>query len=515
MTTLRPSYCFDDVLMHPRPSDVKSRRDISLETNLGSEDRKLNLKIPLISSPMDTVSGENMAIKMALEGGLGIIHRFMPFDEQLQAVKNVKRYINYVFTKPYAIKADQDYSELVNKRHIKTFIVTNEKDDFIGLVTNRDFKNSKEGDKISYTSYHSLHKLYYTKYDFETIINNRNSESFHRFMLNCRDLMMKHKVEKCPIFEKINHIDMYLPYGENNEKTTNLLGLVTMKSVEHYFNNSSKACLDKDGRLCVGAAVGIRGDYLERVNALVSAGVDCVCVDVANGHNTHTINSVKEIRKNHPNLVIMAGNVCSAEGFYNLARAGTDCIRVGIGNGSICSTRLETGVGYGQWSSVDDCYHMKLEHNLTTKIICDGGSLGKTGNKVKALAIGADAIILGRTLAGTNESPGTVITRNGKRMKYFRGMASTMANISGQESSCKKVKLNTNFTAEGVDGMVDIKGSVVDILGQITGGIRSGLSYLGVYNLDELNELRRTGEITWVKSTPIGLQETQTRIKTF
>jgi IMP dehydrogenase len=515
MTTLKASYCFDDVLMHPRPSDVKSRGDISLKTNIGSENRTLNLKIPLISSPMDTVSGENMAIKMALEGGLGIIHRFMSFEEQLQSVMNVKRYINYVFTKPYTIKLNQDYTEYVDKLHIKTFIVTDEKDKFIGLVTNRDFNNSRDSNKLSYTSYFALHKLFYTKSDFNNIINNRNSEAFHYFMLNCRDLMMKHKVEKCPIFEKINHLDMYLPYGENNEKTTTLLGLVTMKSIEHYFNNSSKACLDRDGRLCVGAAVGIRGDYLDRVEALVSAGVDCICVDVANGHNTHTIDSVKEIRKRYPNLVIMAGNVCSAEGFYNLARAGADCIRVGIGNGSICSTRLETGVGYGQWSAVDDCYQNKLENNLSTKIICDGGSLGKTGNKVKALAIGADAIILGRTLAGTNESPGTIITRNGKRMKYFRGMASTMANISGQESSCKKAKLNTNFTAEGVDGMVDIKGSVVDILGQITGGIRSGLSYLGVYNLDELDEIRRMNDITWVQSTAIGLQETSTRIKTF
>lgn len=515
MTILKPSYCFDDVLMHPRPSDVKSRSDISLETNIGSENRILNLKIPLISSPMDTVSGENMAIKMSLEGGLGIIHRFMSFEEQLQSVINVKRYINYVFTKPYTIKENQDYNEYVNKCNIKTFIVINEKDEFVGLVTNRDFKNSKDSNKLSYTSYFSLHKLYYTKYDFNNIINNRNSDSFHNFMLNCRNLMMKYKVEKCPIFEKINHLDMYFAYGENYDKTLNLLGLVTMKSVEHYFNNSSKACLDKDGRLCVGAAIGIRGDYLERVNALVSAGVDCICVDVANGHNIYTINSVKEIRKKYPKLVIMAGNVCSAEGFINLARVGTDCIRVGIGNGSICSTRLETGVGYGQWSAVNDCYQIKLKHNLSTKIICDGGSLGKTGNKVKALAIGADAFILGRTLAGTNESPGTIITRNGKRMKYFRGMASTMANISGQESGCKKSKLNTNFTAEGVDGMVDIKGSVIDILSQITGGIRSGLSYLGVYNLGELDEIRRINDITWVKSTPIGLQETSTRIKTF
>lgn len=515
MTTLQKSYCFDDVLMLPCNSDVKSRSDISLETNLGSEHRNLNLKIPLISSPMDTVSGEKMAIKMALEGGLGIIHRFMSFDEQLQSIKNVKRFINYVFTKPYTIKKDDKYIEMVDKYNIKTFIVKDENDIFVGLVTNRDYKNSIDKNNISYTSYYSLHKLFYTKYNFENIINNRKTDKFHTFMLSCRNLMMNNKVEKCPIFEILEHHDMYLPYGENYNKTTNLLGLVTMKSVEHYFNNSSKACLDSDGRLCVGASIGIRGNYLENVNALVKAGVDCICVDVANGHNTNTINCVKEIRSCYKDLIIMAGNVCSAEGFYNLTLAGTDCIRIGIGNGSICSTRLETGIGYGQWSAINDIYQIKKKHNLSSKLICDGGSLGKTGNKVKALAIGADAVMLGRTLAGTNESPGTVITRNGKRMKYFRGMASTMANISGQESINKKAKLTTNFTAEGVDGMVDIKGSVSDIIEQITGGIRSGLSYLGVYNLKELDVLRQNYSITWVQSTSIGLQETSTRIKTF
>jgi IMP dehydrogenase len=509
------SYCFDDVLMLPRNSDIKSRKEISLTTNIASENRNLSLNIPLISSPMDTVSGEKMAIKMALEGGLGIIHRFMSFDEQLQSVENVKRYINYVFTKPYTIKTNENYKELNEKYGIKTFIVVNNKNEFKGLVTNRDYQNTNNNEIINYTSYYSLHKIFYTKDQFENIINNRNSEYFHNFMIYCRNLMMKYKVEKCPIFEKIIHLDVYVKYGENYENTNNLLGLVTMKSVEHYFHNRTKACLDTDGRLCVGAAVGIRDDYLERVEALVKGGVDCICVDVANGHNIYTINAVKEIRKRYPDLVIMSGNVCSAEGFLNLANAGSDCIRVGIGNGSICSTRLETGIGYGQWSVIADCYKIKKDNNLSTKIICDGGSLGKTGNKVKALAIGADAVILGRTLAGTIESPGTVITRNGKRVKYFRGMASTMANISGQESCSKRAKLDTNFTAEGVDGVVEIKGSASDTLNQICGGIRSGLSYLGVCNFIQLDELRINNEIQWVQSTPIGLLESGTRIKTF
>jgi IMP dehydrogenase len=519
---IKKSLCFDDLLMLPNISEIKSRSEIKLNSNIGNEKegRSLELKIPLISAPMDTVTGEKMAIKIALEGGLGIIHRFMPFNDQLMAVKNVKRYINYIFTKPYKMKLTDSYNDLSLKYNVKTFIIEDDNGNFEGLITNRDYQCSKDK-KLKYTKYDSLHKLYYTKKSFDIILKNSNSKKFKNFMIHCRDLMNEYNIEKCPIFECYLNIDDYSYYGDNITYTNKLLGLVTKKSIEHYFNNSKLACLDNQGRLCVGAAVGIRGDYLDRIKELVNVGLDCICVDVANGHNIYTINAVKEIRKHYPKLIIMSGNVCNKEGYIKLAQAGSDIVRVGIGNGSICSTRLETGIGYGQWSAVNECYQAKQELNLNCKILCDGGSLGKTGNKVKALAIGADAIMLGRTLGGTLESPGTIIIRNGKRMKYFRGMASTMANLSGQESklssgenTCKKSKLNTNFTAEGVDGMVDIKGSVSDILSQITGGIRSGLSYLGAYNLEDLNNLRLNNEITWVQSTSIGLNETKTRIKT-
>lgn len=508
----KESLCFDDVLILPKHSKIQSRKTISLETNIGSNKRKLILKKPLISSPMDTVTGESMAIKMSLEGGLGIIHRFMPFENQLQIVKNVKRYINYVFTTPYKINKKESYELLCEKHGVKTFIVETDSNEFIGLVTNRDFKNSV-GKELKYTSYNNLNKLYYDKYTFNKIINNRNTEQFKNFMLSCKLLMQKHNVEKCPIFESIIHLDIYSAYGDNFKKTKNLLGLVTMKSVEHYFNNREKACLDSQGRLCVAAAVGICGDYIERVQKLVNVGLDCICVDVANGHNEYTIKAVKSIRDKFPSLVIIAGNVVTGEGFIKLSEVDVDCIRIGIGNGSICSTRLETGIGYGQWSAIVDCYNTKIANNLSTKIICDGGSLGKTGNKVKALVAGADAVMLGRTLAGTEESPGTTIIRNGKSMKYFRGMASTMANISNQESSTKKAKIETNFTAEGVDGVVDMKGSVSNILDQICGGIKSGFSYLNINNFKELENIRTN--IEWVKSSTIGLTETNTRIKTF
>ena len=536
MSIIRESLCFDDLLMLPRMSTIKSRSDINLSVNIAKHPRKLQLNIPLISSPMDTVTGEKMAIQMALEGGLGIIHRFMSFEEQLQAVINVKRYIDYVFTDPYTIYNPSEYEDAVDKHGVKTFVVRDKKThELQGLMTNRDFNKSTH---TSYTNWKNLIGLYYTKEKFQKILsnevntntnnnttttptnnndnnNNENDKSFEDFMNECNDLMLKNRVQKCPIFEIVCDYD----YEYGNElyayhKTNNLLGIVTLKSVEHYFNNKGRACLDNQGRLCVGAAVGIKEGFLDNVSKLVEVGVDCVCVDVANGHNYYTVDAVKKIRNRFPELVIMAGNVCTSYGFKILSEAGADCIRVGIGNGSICSTRLETGIGNGQWSSIRDCYFSyKLKNNNSAKIICDGGSLGKTGNKVKALAVGADAIILGRTLAGTIESPGTIIIRNGKRVKYFRGMASTMANISGQEKKSKRAKLNTKFTAEGVDGVVEIKGSVCDILNQISGGIRSGYSYLGVHNEFELSQIRN--EIEWVQSTAIGLNETQTRIKTF
>ena len=229
----------------------------------------------------------------------------------------------------------------------------------------------------------------------------------------------------------------------------------------------------------------------------------------------------------------MVGNVCTAEGFYNLANADCDCIRVGIGNSSICSTRLETGVGFGQFSSVNECYDTKTRYCIDTHIICDGGSLGKTGNKVKALASGSSAIIMGKTLASCEESPGSIIIRNGKRMKYYRGMASTMANISKNEKINKNITNGTSTyesiinisknrkrkaitqTAEGVDGVVELKGSVEEILTQICGGIRSGFSYQGCKNIKELHKLRRQYKLEWGTVTAIGMNETGIRVKTF
>ena len=263
-------------------------------------------------------------------------------------------------------------------------------------------------------------------------------------------------------------------------------------------------------------------DYKERLHALVNAGVDLICVDVANGFNSNVISTVKEIRALYPKLPLMVGNVCNWQGYEALASLDVDCIRVGVGNGSICTTRLETGIGKGQFSAVAECFRYKTINYKLPNIICDGGSLGKTGNKVKALACGSVAIMLGRTLASTEESPGQIIFRNGKRFKYIRGMASTMANLSKQEKiltisgeNSLKRKLKTNFTAEGVDGEQELTGSVVDLIEQINGGLKSGLSYLGCINIEQLHEKNIKNEIKFNIVSAIGMTETGIRVKTY
>ena len=516
---LHQSLSFDDVLLRPNPSDISSRQEVTLGIELSAHPEKRSLRLcqPLIASPMDTVCEEQMAIHMALNGGLGIIHRFMDPGEQVRQVQSVKRYVNYIFRDPYtALPSDNllNIRNIAEETGVWTYCVISYENGyktFKGLVTRRDLDNIKEHNKhidnILISSIMTPEtECYSISLDRNPFVDDDldiTSSEFRRLMEYAQELMQSRRVQKIPV--------LLIRDGRKE-----LLGLITNRSVTYYFQNMSKSSLDSHGRLRVGAAVGIKPGYLEQTQRLVSAGVDLICVDVANGHNSHTLDAVKAIRARFPELVIMSGNVCTGEGALKLAAAGSDCIRIGIGNGSICSTRLETGVGYGQWSSVRECF-LAISDSPEfkgVKLICDGGSLGKSGNKFKALAAGASAVILGRTLASCDESPGQVITRNGKRMKYFRGMASTMANISNQERTTKRARPNTNFTAEGVDGVVELKGSVADLLGQINGALRSGMSYLGSRNLDELHELARTGQIQWAQQTAIGMAETGIRVAT-
>jgi IMP dehydrogenase len=444
---------------------------------------------------MDTVTGETMAIHMALNGGLGIIHRFMSNQQQLDMLKKVKRYVRYLMINPYCVNSNDTIESLllrIKERNVYTqCVVDNNK--LVGLITNRDTKfindeHYQESIKTIMTPLKLLHTLTISNID-------EFNANIEHYLSYAQNLMKSNKVEKIPVI------------NQNNE----LLGIITKRSIEYYFKNKKIATLDNYGRLCCGVAIGIKNIDWDYIDELINNGADLLCIDVANGHNQYTIDLTKDIRLRYPNTIIMAANICTADGLIPYAEMDIDCIRIGIGNGSICSTRLQTGVGFGQFSAINEIMDLKVKNNYNIKLISDGGSLGKIGNKTKALSAGANAIMMGRSLACCIESPGMVINRNGKRVKYYRGMASTMASISNNNDNIK----NVNKTAEGVDGIIEIKGNISDMLEEISGGIKSGLSYLNCHSLDELLEMRKNNEIRWGLSTSIGLKESGIRIQSF
>jgi IMP dehydrogenase len=474
------SYSFDDILILPQKSDVKSRKDIDLSTVL-TKDGSIRLHTPIIASPMDTVCTDKMAIAMAMLGGLGIIHRFQSIEDQVEMVKAVKRHLSYVIHNPYTIQQDstlEDLLRLMHETHVSGILVVDDSRKLVGIVSKKDLdldnlcgsSGSRQVVDVM-TPFEKMHCLY--EYDYDTVLNT----------------FRKHNVEKLPIVDK----------------ERNIKGLVVFKNLMYFHHMKDVASLDQDGRLCVGAAVGISHDWKERAARLVEAGVDIINVDVANGHNTIVADAVRELKQRYPSLPIMAGNVCTAEGYEFLCEAGADCIRVGIGNGSICSTRLETGIGNCQFSALYDCSNSAKKYNVP--MISDGGHCGKTGNKFKALAAGASCVLLGRSLAGTSESPGEVFFRNGRRVKAYRGMASALANVSKQQKIHGKVNLD-QVTVEGVDGVVEFKGSVKNIVQQICNGMRSGMSYLGCHSLQELHNT----QLQFAVITSSGNHETKTRV---
>ena len=514
------SYCYDDILINPCLSTVKSRKDINLSVNLAKHPRQLILKTPLISSCMSTVTESQMAIDMALQGGLGIIHRYMTIEKQVEEVKKVKRFLQYIIENPYTIplfknicddeNGENEYSnielyeEYVKEYKVNSFLVISNDGVVFGIFTKKDYEMWKTKSQISKCSDKIIDIMtHIDEYDKTCL---KYEDCFNKPIDNilkiALDKMIKYHIEKIPIISEVT----YEPKG-----------LITHKNIKHYIENKSLASIDLQGRLLVGASVGIKEGELNKVIQLVEAEVDLICIDVANGYNTYVGDFIKQVRDLFPQLVIMAGNVCNAEGFKYLNELGVDCIRVGIGSGSICTTRLETGIGKGQWSAVNECFQylksLDTSFDNNAKIISDGGSLGKTGNKAKALVTGATAVMLGQTLAGTMSSPGSIINRNGKKCKYFRGMASTIAHLENQQAKGKE-EIEANFNAEGIDGFVEIKGSVNDIIQQINGGIKSCFSYIGCNNINEVHNKRASKEISFSIVTSIGMTETNTRIKT-
>ncbi|GIW65561.1 MAG: inosine-5'-monophosphate dehydrogenase [Candidatus Parcubacteria bacterium] len=439
---------FDDVLLIPKVSKINSRKDIDLSIKLHS---KINLNLPIISSPMDTVTESEMSISMARNGGLGIIHRFCSIEEQVKQVKRVKRAENYLIENPICISPQATLKEIKNKSieyDFETFLVVDENKKLLGLISKRDYFLEENENK----------KAFQLMTPFEKLIVSYKKIS----LAEAKNIFRKYKIEKIPIIDK-------------NRK---IVGLITFRDFKNSLNK--KASRDKNGKLLVGAAIGIRGDYLERAKELVRAGVDILCIDVAHGHLEKSIKTIKEIKKYFPDIPLIAGNIATTEGAKDLIKAGADIIKVGIGPGSACTTRIIAGVGVPQLSAI-----IKAKSgSKNIPIIADGGCRN-SGDIVKALAAGASAVMLGSLLAGTDESPGEIFYLKNKRVKAFRGMSSAEA----YKNKLKSTNDNPEYEpiSEGINyGFIEYKGSVKEVLTNLEKGIRSGFSYCGAINIKEL-----------------------------
>jgi IMP dehydrogenase len=369
-------------------------------------------------------------------------------------IKKVKRYLSFIIENPYTISCLSTVNDLldkIKKDKVNSYIVLNPYGEFTGMITRRDLS----AHLISGNS-NSINISEIMNNNITTVETNITREEAIK-------IMNKNKIEKLPVIE-------------NN----NVKGLIIYKNLLEYEINKNKYSLDSNGRLLVGASVGIVDDYLDRAKALVDAGCNILCVDVANGFNERVKTVIQELKG--LGVDVMAGNVCNPQGFEFLCQAGADCIRVGIGNGSICSTRLVTGVGSGQFSSLMKCREIARKYNVG--MISDGGHLGKDGNIAKAFVVGSNAMMLGKTLAATDETPGNIIFRNNRRVKCYRGMASAMAMVSKAEMTNKEYSGTQN--PEGADIEVEIKGPVKDILQRIETSIKSTMSYIGCENTEQL-----------------------------
>lgn len=460
----KTAYTFDDVLLVPNKSEVLPK-EVSLGTNLT---KKIRLNIPLMSAGMDTVTESKMAIAIAREGGIGIIHKNMTIEQQASEVDRVKRQENGVIADPFYLSPDNTIEEalkLMSKYRISGVPITTE-GKLVGIITNRDIvfeKNyTKKIDEVM------------TKKDLITAHEGTTIEE-------AKDILKAHKIEKLPLVDKDN----------------NLRGLITIKDIEKAikFPNAAK---DSQGRLLCGAAVGVTYDMMERVEALVKASVDVITVDTAHGHSIGVINAVKKIKEVYPNLQVIAGNVATAEATRDLIEAGADCIKVGIGPGSICTTRVVAGVGVPQLTAVMDCVEEAEKYGVP--VIADGG-IKYSGDIVKSLAAGAKVVMMGSMFAGCEEAPGEVEIYQGRSYKVYRGMGSLGAMACGSKDRYFQED-NKKLVPEGVEGRLAYKGYVTDTIYQLLGGIRSGMGYLGARTLEDLYNNSR-----FVVQTASGLRE--------
>ena len=470
--SIREGLTFDDVLLVPKFSDIVSRSQTDLTTQLS---RNISINIPIISANMDTVTESTMAVTIAREGGIGIIHRFLTIQEEVDEIHKVKRAGSVIIENPYLINPEQtiqDAFKIMNEKQVSGLLVTDSSSKLIGILTERDVL-------FEPVDCSKLVKDLMTK----DVVSAKPGIDFQQ----AKEILKNNRIEKLPLTDEHNQIK----------------GLITSQDISNLekYPNASK---DEKGRPLVGAAVGVKGDFMQRTEALLDAGVDVIVVDIAHGHSENAINTVKNIKKAFPDCELIAGNVATAHGTEDLIKAGVDAVKVGVGSGSICITRVITGSGVPQLTAVLDCAKIGNEHNIP--IISDGGTR-TSGDATKALAAGAHSVMIGGILGGTDESPGSTISKNGKRFKSYRGMASLGASLGRKSKDSGNAGLTddlNDYVAEGVEGMVPYRGSVTDIITQITGGIRSGLSYCGAHNIQQMQK-----NAEFIKISRAGFAESQ------
>ncbi len=458
---------FDDVLLQPAKSDILPK-EVDVSTEL-SEDISLN--IPIISAAMDTVTESRLAIAIARQGGLGIIHKNMSIREQADEVDKVKRSESGVIVDPFSLGPDDmiyEAEELMSKYHISGVPIVDENYKLIGILTNRDLRFEQDFDRPI--------KEVMTKEGLVTAPVGTTVEE-------AKSALQKHKIEKLPLVDE-NFI---------------LKGLITIKDIEkaRKYPNSAK---DDNGQLLVGAAVGTGKDTFNRVRAVFEAGADVVVVDTAHGHSTKVNNMVKDIKKKFPEITLIAGNVATPEATEELIKAGADVIKVGVGPGSICTTRVVAGVGVPQVTAINEAAQVAKKYGKT--IIADGG-IKYSGDIVKALAAGANTVMIGSLLAGTEESPGELEIYKGRSYKVYRGMGSVDAMKKGSKDRYfQEGKKEEKFVPEGIEGRVPYKGKLSDTIYQLVGGLRSGMGYCGTADIPALQK-----DAEFVRITSAGLRE--------
>ncbi|KAB7885507.1 IMP dehydrogenase [Poseidonibacter ostreae] len=449
---------FEDVLLVPAKSEILPK-EVSLETKLT---KKITLKIPFVSAAMDTVTEYEAAIAMARLGGIGIIHKNMDIETQALQVKKVKKSESGMIIDPITIKMDQtlqDAEDIMAEYKISGVPVVDDNKNLLGIVTNRDMRFTKDfSKKVS------------VKMTMMPLITAKEGTTLEE----AADVMHSNKIEKLPIVDDKNK----------------LIGLITIKDInkKREYPNASK---DQFGRLIVGAAIGV--GQLDRARALVEAGVDVLVMDSAHGHSKGILDSVKDI-KSKLDVEIIAGNVATSEGTKALIDAGADAVKVGIGPGSICTTRIVAGVGVPQISAIDECAQEGAKYGVP--IIADGG-IKYSGDVAKALAVGASSVMMGSALAGTDESPGELILFQGRKFKTYRGMGSIGAMTKGStDRYFQEGTAADKLVPEGIEGRVAYRGSIADIIHQMTGGLRSSMGYLGSGTITIFQETAEFVEIT-------------------